>query len=186
MSKLTSIVSIQDLLIRWRRLGYRRLSTGIELLGSVPGEEQDTRMHAVFPGLTAQEHRAMEDQLRQPIPAGLRAFFRGCGGMSLFGCLFTFYGLPRIAADSDGVSSVDLISFHQSMAWSSWAQPGMLAFASSASDQSVFVAGMGDTDDEILRLDRDTGHVPERHEEVFACVETRLYRMGGVVEILAS
>lgn len=72
------------------------------------------------------------------------------------------------------------------MAWSSWAQPGMLAFASSASDQSVFVAGMGDTDDEILRLDRDTGHVPERHEDVFACVETRLYRMGGAVEILAS
>jgi hypothetical protein len=70
MSKVTSIVSIQDLLIRWRCLGYRRLSTGIELLGSVPGEEQDTWIHAVFPGLTAQELRAMEDQLRQPIPAG--------------------------------------------------------------------------------------------------------------------
>ena len=39
---------------------------------------------------------------------------------------------------------------------------------------------------EILRLDRDTGHVPERHEDVFACVETPLYRMGGAVEILAS
>lgn len=36
MSKLNQIVSIQDLITRWRSLGYRRLSNGVELLGAIP------------------------------------------------------------------------------------------------------------------------------------------------------
>lgn len=145
-------------------------------------------MHVVMPGLTEQELAAIAEQLRQPIPVGLRAFLRNCGGMSLFGCLFTIYGLPRISFSdgSDSVTSIDLIAFHQSLAWSSWAKPGMLAFASSAWDQSVYVAGLGDTDDEILRLDRATGEALERYDDVFACVEARLYRIDGALEILAD
>ena len=178
MSKIDNIIRIQDLFDRWRALGSLKLDNGVELVAEQPEGGEPRWMHVIFPGLSSQAVHEVEDLLDLPMPPSLRAFYRGCGGMTLFGGAFTFYGRRGrgfLRGDS-GLEPSDLVAFQQEVAALPWVEPGAVAFASNGWDGSVYVVGMGDTPDQVLRCERASGEVTERHIDVFACAEARLYR----------
>jgi hypothetical protein len=186
MSNIASICNIQDLLDRWRTLGSLKLRNGVELLAKIPDSESSSWMHAVFPGMSAAVLKKVVTTIEGEMPASLRAFYRGCGGMSLFGDLFTVYGAPRthFVIGDDAFAAADIIEFNRHTAALPWAVPHMVAFASSAWDGSIYVAGLGATPDEVVRCERKTGQVLQRHTNVFTCIEARLYHLDGALELL--
>ncbi|MGK0155930.1 MAG: hypothetical protein ACI9SE_002897 [Neolewinella sp.] len=179
MSKIKNIARIQDVLAGWRTMGSQRLSNGVELLACFPDVDGERWMHTVFPGLSMEALTVMERQIGVVIPAGLRSYYRRCGGMLLFCGLFTMHGQPvtGYSAGNHGQMPADLVTFNREVACLPWARPDMFAFASHACDNSIFVAGMGSTDDEILRCNRRDGAVLQRHPDVFECIDVRLHHL---------
>jgi hypothetical protein len=186
MSHIANICNIQDLLDRWRSMGSIRLENGVELIAKIPNDESSSWMHAIFPGLSAERLARLRDNLDGKMPASLRSFYRGCGGMSLFGDLFTVYGAPRshFVLGADAIAAADLTEFNRDIAALPWTRQQMIAFASSAWDGSIYTVGMGKTPDEVVRFDRKTGKVLQRHTNVFTCMEARLFHLDGALELL--
>lgn len=179
MSKIESIISIQDLFDRWRELGSLKLDSGVEFVAELPDGEEPRWMHVIFPGLSSEAVHEMVAMLDRPVPASLRAFYRGCGGMTLFSGAFTFYGRRQrgfVRGDA-GLEPEDLVAFQREVAALPWVGPDAVAFASNGWDGSIYLVGMGETPDEVVRCERATGEITERHLDVFACAEARLYHL---------
>ena len=179
MNALQHIVRIQDLLEDWRALGSLRLRNGVELIGRVPDEDASVWMHVVFPRLRGELLAHLERQLGTPLPQSLRAFYGCCGGMSLFLGAFTLRGLrrPGFGLGSGALQPEDIVSLNHELDGQGWTPRGAVAFAENALDLSVHLVGMGETPAQVVRCERSTGKVLERHDDVFACVDARLYRL---------
>lgn len=179
MSTLAHIAGIQHLLDRWRSLGSRRSRFGVELIARVPDADSELWMHAVFPGLKVDQVVRLEQDLGQALPNRLRAFYRCCGGMRLFLGAFQVFGLrrPGIGLGALALQPEDLVALNYELDVLGWKPAGAVAFAVNSLDLSVHLAGMGRTPDEVVRCDRRTGAVLERHEDVFACVDARLHKL---------
>lgn len=179
MSTLAHIAGIQHLLDRWRSLGSHRSRVGIELIARIPDADSELWMHAVFPGLSICQVEALERELGHPMPSRLRAFYRCCGGMRLFLGAFHVFGRRRrgFGLGALALQPEDLVERNHELDVLGWKPNGAVAFAVNGLDLSVHVAGMGRTPDEVVRCDRRTGAVLERHEDVFACVDARLHKL---------
>lgn len=179
MSSLAHIAGIQHLLDRWRSLGSRRSRFGVELIARVPDAEIELWMHAVFPGLKVGQVAKLERDLGRALPNRLRAFYRCCGGMRLFLGAFQVFGLRRAGYGIGALAlqPEDLVALNHELDVLGWKPAEAVAFAVNSMDLSVHLAGMGRTPDEVVRCDRRTGAVLERHADVFACVDARLHKL---------
>lgn len=178
MTAIESINRIQQLLEGWRQLGHRTLANGVEFLAQMPGED-GAWMHCIFPRYDQVTIQALGEQLGAPLPPGLRTFYRCCGGMTLFSDLFVLYGARRsgLVYGDSAHQPEDIVALNHGLDVFGWRPPTAVAFARNAWDGSVHLAGMGRQPQEIVRCEAQTGHVIERHEDVFACVAARLYRL---------
>lgn len=179
MSTLAHIAGIQHLLDRWRSLGSRRSRFGVDLIARVPDAESELWMHAVFPGLKIGQVAKLERELGIALPSRLRAFYRCCGGMRLFLGAFQVFGLrqPGLGLGALALQPEDLVALNHELDVLGWKPAEAVAFAVNSMDLSVHLAGMGRTPDEVVRCDRRTGAVLERHADVFACVDARLHKL---------
>ena len=179
----TAIASIQDLLGCWRTMGSRRLRSGAELIAEVPDGERDMWMHAVFPGQSAAKLDQLEVALGKPLPKRLRAFYRGCGGMTLFMGAFTLHGIrrPGFRGRDGSLEPECVVELNHLLDMLGWLPDDAVAFACNGWDGSVFVLGMGQNDKEVVRCERSSGAIIERYEDVFSCVDARLYHLDDLL-----
>lgn len=179
MNAIAHIECIQDLLAEWRALGSCRLRNGVELIGRMPVDDEHVWMHVVFPGLPVAGLETLERDLGVSLGRALRAFYRCCGGMNLFNDAFRLFGrrLPGVSAGARGLQPSDIVAFNHEIDALGWKPAGAVAFAQNNWDLTVHVVGMGAQPDEVVRCDRRTGHVLERHADVFACVASRLSKL---------
>ena len=84
------------------------------------------------------------------------------------------------AAGERALQPLGLVEVNHAIDMFGWRRRDAVVFAVNGWDGSVHVAGMGDTPNEVVRCDRVTGRVIERHADVFACVEARLYRLDSL------
>ena len=178
MNVTRHICTIQDLFEEWRALGSRKLRSGVELIGRMPVDDEIAWMHAVFPGCAAAALDEIEAGLGARMPKSLRAFYRCCGGMSLFLGAFHMHG-HRSAGVHLGAAALqpeDLLELNHELDVLGWRQPNAVAFAVNSWDMSVHVAGMS-PGYSIVRCERRTGEVIEHHDSVFSCIADRLYRL---------
>jgi hypothetical protein len=174
-----AITRIHDVFEAWRDLGSKLLPNGTELIGRNSDGEYDGWMHAVFPRLDSERIDRIAAELGTELPVDLRRFYSACGGMILFGGLFRFFGLPmpRGLVYENGVAVDDVVSLNHQLDSFGWKPRGAIAVASSEWDASVFVAGMGDTPEQIVRVDRATGAELARIKSIWALVADKLYRL---------
>lgn len=181
MSLTTQLVRIHDLFDRWRSLGHVELADGTELIGRCEGDgdDGDTWMHAVFPGLPQTAVEELEQQLGKRLPVGVRGMFHYVGGLTLFSGAFELHG-RRVNAGlhrHEPPHPQDLVALDREIDALGWLPEGAVAFATNAWDLSVHVAGMSASPQEIVRCERATGQVKERHRDVWSCIAHRLYRL---------
>ena len=178
MSATASITRIHDLIDRWRALGSERLPSGVECIGRAPDGEQHEWLHTLFPALDERGLERLEQELQRHLPPSLRQLYRSCGGMHLFQGAFQVHGRCREPSLHDlSLQPEDLVALNRELDVLVWKPPGAVAFASNGWDRSLHVVGMGRTPQEVVRCDRRTGRIFERHENVFSCIEARLYRL---------
>lgn len=179
MSVTETIVKIHDLFDGWRVAGSARLPNGVELLGRTDEGGEPTWLHAVFPGLSAQQLARLQHEAGVPFPQSLRTFYRVIGGMTLFHGAFATCGIRAtgVRPDSRGPEPESLPHLNHAIDVLGWKPRNAVAFAVNAWDQSVHIANMGVNDQEIVRCDRATGNVLERHPTVFDCIHDRLYKL---------
>lgn len=183
MSRITQVVRIHDAFERWRRMGSRRLANGTEVITSVPHEDGEMWMHVVFPGMTSAHLAILEKDLGRRLPRGLRTFYGRVGGLNLFLGAVVFHG-RRSRGSTLGDSALQpecLIALQHELDVLGWLPANAVAFATNSWDQSVHVAGMSANPDEIVRCDRMTGAITERHRDVWTCVAHRLYRIDRLI-----
>ncbi len=180
---LESIGKIQDVFEAWRELGSKMLPNGTELMGR-HGQEGDDGveggwMHAVFPRLGAVDLVVLEGLLSTPLSGDLRRFYSACGGMVLFGGLFRIYGLPRPRGVlfENGPGPDDIVTLNHELDHCDWKEPGAIAVATNDWDASVYFAGMGETESEIVRVAQATGEVLGRSATIWSLVAEKLYRL---------
>lgn len=178
-SLLESISRIQDVFEGWRQLGTKTLHDGTELIGRQFEGDDEGWMHAMFPRLSAHELAVLEQLLATRLPATLRRFYSSCGGMTLFGGVFRIHGLrqPRGVLLEQGTRVDDIVQLNHELDQAGWKPEGAVAFGCSEWDATVYVAGMGDNDDEIVRATRATGDVLERIADIWTLVADKLYRL---------
>ncbi|MGE3173668.1 MAG: SMI1/KNR4 family protein [Planctomycetota bacterium] len=176
---LQAITRIQDVFDAWRELGSRRLRDGTELIARQVDGEVEGWLHAVFPRLRPEQLERLEAELGGPLPRDLRTFYNTCGGMILFGGVFRVYGLPRCRGMllEQGVVVDDIVSLNHDLGAVDWKPPHAVAFARSEWDASLYVLGMGDTDSEVVRVNRADGEELERIPDVWRLVADKLYRL---------
>lgn len=179
MSTIQQIVRIQDVFERWRRMGSRRLTNGIEVITSVPHADGEMWMHTVFPGLRPESLDAMEGDLGMSLPRGLRTFYGRVGGISLFLGAVIIHGRrrPGTCLGEGALQPEDIVALNHELDVFGWLPGGAVAFATNSWDKSVHVAGMSEKPDEVVRCDRMTGVIMERHRDVWTCLAHRLYRI---------
>lgn len=179
MNAIAHIQRIQDLLAEWRTLGSCRLRNGVELIGRMPVDDEHVWMHVVFPGLSVAELDLVERDLRASLGRTLRAFYRCCGGMNLFNDGFRLFGrrLPGVSAGLRSLQPSDIVAFNHEIDTLGWKPQAAVAFAQNSWDQTVHLTNMGDLPEQVVRCDRRTGRVLERHDDVFACIATRLFKL---------
>lgn len=179
MSATKHITAIQDLFEAWRMLGSRKLRSGVELFGQMPVDDGIAWMHAVFPGCSARQIDAIEHAVGAAMPAALRTFYRCCGGLNLFLGAFRLcaLGTAGLVADDAGMQPPDIAALNHQLDVFGWRAPHAIAFAENSWDLSVHVAGLVPGSAKVVRCERVTGAVIEEHEDVFACVADRLYRL---------
>ena len=184
MSSVTDcIVTIQDLLDKWRELGHTTLPNGVELLGQFPDVTPPTWMHVVFPGLSNRRIAELEQRLGCALPNRMRAFYRLIGGLTLFSGAFRVAGLrrPGFRSGADSFHPDDIVELNHELDVAGWKPQAALAFAINAWDGSVHLTGMGKSPDETVRCERATGRVLEFHDDVFACLSSRLLRLDDLM-----
>jgi hypothetical protein len=179
MGIVEKIVEITDLFEQWRAMGNRRLDNGIELIGQAGGEAEPYWMHVVFPGLSAAQVTSIEAGIGTPLPPQLRRIYRVIGGMTLFLGAFQLYGLrrPGLRSGVEALEPEDVVALNHEIDTMGWRPARAVAFAVNALDGSIHLTGMGRNPDEVFRCERATGRVLESHEDAFACVYDRLYRL---------
>lgn len=177
-SHTANIVRIWDLFDEWRQLGNKRLANGTELIGA-QDEEQTAWLHVLYCGLSSATIDRIAHELGAVLPKDLRAFYRRCNGMHLFGGAFRLFGWrERTVSEGDGALQPDDIVFaNHELDALGWKPNGAIAFAQNAWDMSVHLIGMPDDPNGVVRCDRATGTVLERHENLFACIWNRLFRL---------
>jgi hypothetical protein len=177
------IVTIQDLLDKWRELGHEKLPNGTELIGRFPDEETPTWTHVVFPGLSPRRIGMLEAKIGGLLPSRLNAFYRLIGGMTLFVGAFRMAGArtPGIRCGIDSLCPDDIVELNHELDVLGWKPRGAVAFATNSWDGSVHLAGMGQAPDEIVRCERVSGRILECHENVFTCVSSRLTRLDEIL-----
>ncbi|MFK7741908.1 MAG: SMI1/KNR4 family protein [Planctomycetota bacterium] len=179
MSQTLSIAKIQELFDSWREMGSVMLSSGAELIASYPYGDETRWMHALFPGLDTEHLKLLEADLGQSLPRQLRAFLRGCGGLTLFQGMFSLYGLRQqgfVASDA-ALQPESLVELNRGMQAVGRLEPGWIAFAQNALDSSIYVTSTDNSISEVRRIELGKGEVIERHSDIFACIESRLYRL---------
>ncbi len=176
---LESISRIQDTFECWRQLGSKTLRDGTELIGRQYEDDDEAWMHALFLRLTGHEIAAMEQLLEMPLPKSLRRFYSSCGGMTLFGGVFRIHGLrqPRGVLLEQGARVEDLVQLNHELDQAGWKPAGAVAFGVSEWDATAYVAGMGRTEDEVVRVARATGDVLEYVDDIWTLVADKLYRL---------
>ena len=179
LNTTATIIRIQDLLERWRSMGARRLRNGTELLAAIPDGDQQAWMHVVFAGESEEDLDMLEGELGKQLPKRLRTFYRGCGGMTLFQGAFRLHGIrrPGFCEGEGSLQPESLVELNHSLDMAGRLPERAVAFAANGWDGSVYVLGMGHTDEQVVRCDPQTGEITERHRDVFSCVEARLYRL---------
>ncbi len=185
MSELTegilpTIARIQDLFETWRAMGHRRLPNGTELICRVPEAEGEGNawMHVLFPRLTGQQIRELEAGIGRPLPKDLRTVYSVLGGMSLFGGMFRLHGVstPFVKEWEYSLQPGDVLELNHELDHFAWKTDSVVAFAVNAWDLSVH-AFSSSHPAQILRLERGTGEVLERHDNVWDLLDTRLHRL---------
>lgn len=179
MSTIAQLTRIHNVFERWRKMGSRRLEGGVEVITSVPHEDGEMWMHVLFPGMRQEQLAALEKDLGKTLPRALRAFYGRLGGLSLFLGAVHVHGRRRMGACiGDGaLQPEDLIALNHELDVAGWLPQGAVAFATNSWDRSVHVAGMSESPNEIVRCDRMTGQITERHRDVWTWVAHRLYRI---------
>ncbi len=177
------IVTISDLIDGWRALGSRKLRSGVELLGRMPVDDEMAWMHVVFPGCSAATLDGIERVIGTALPTSLRAFYRCCGGMSLFLGAFHLcsYRPAGVQVGDAALQPSDIVALNHELDVFGWRPAGAVAFAENSWDASVHLAGMVPGSDKIVRCERATGLVIEEHDNVFQCVADRLYRLDSLL-----
>lgn len=178
-----SITRIQDVFESWRELGSKRLRDGTELIGRQTEGDEDCWMHAVFRRLEPWQISQVEALVGRRLPADLRRFYSSCGGMMLFGGLFRMFGLPRRRGliVEHGVNVDDIVALNHELDHCTWQPEGAVAFATNEWDASVYLAGAGATDEQILRVARATGEERERIDDIWQLVADQLYRLDSML-----
>lgn len=176
--KLTQrLTRISDLFDRWRTLGTHKLPNGIELLGRISPDNDHEWMHVLFPPLHATEVRTIEDCLGAPLPPGLRALYRGMGGLTAFGGLIEVSGYRKqfILNEPNGHEPSDILRLNRIVNAIGWLPEGAIAFATNGADSSVYVTGMPNAGRTVQRCALRDGRKLARHEDIFEFLEQRLY-----------
>jgi hypothetical protein len=179
MTKIASMVRIQDLLDLWRGTGSRRLASGAEVIGLAADGDQQVWLHALHAPLPPEDMARLAARLHGPLPADLRALYRVTRGMSLFQGLFRVFGwrTPGIRSGLDILQPDDIVDLNHELDVQGWKPPHAVAFAVNAWDQSVHLFGLTDDPHEVVRCHRVTGSVLEVHESLWDCLAARLSRL---------
>ncbi|MCU0863554.1 MAG: SMI1/KNR4 family protein [Planctomycetes bacterium] len=179
MNATQHIVCIQDLLDQWRAMGRQLLRNGVELIGQLPIDDQVAWLHVVFPPLSADGIEVLDRELGVPLPSGLRALLRCCGGMSLFSGAFHLAGRrrPGVAVGDGALQPFDLVALNHEIDVIGWKPKHAVAFAQNSWDLTVHVTGMAEQPEGVVRCERQTGRIIEQHDDVFACIAARLSRL---------
>lgn len=86
----SQILSIID---RARDMGFKRLSTGVQLIGHIPHLAPEAYLHVVFPALDESQLEEIERQVERPLPEPFRRLLEMSNGMLLFAYSLAIYGL---------------------------------------------------------------------------------------------
>lgn len=177
-SNTANIVRIWVLFDEWRQLGAKRLADGTELIGA-QDEERTAWLHVIYRGLPSTAIDRIVSELGCQLPKDLRAFYRRCNGMQLFGGAFRIFGLrERGVFEGDAALQPDDIVFaNHELDALGWKPDRAVVFAQNAWDLSVHLVGMPDDPEGVVRCDRATGAVLERHDGLFECIWQRLFRL---------
>lgn len=176
----SSIAKVQNLFEEWRKLGSRKLPSGIELITAVPDGDRHIWLHALYPGLSTTELTQMQAELNLQLPGELRAFYRRTAGMSLWNGAFRLYGYrPRgFGLIGESRYADDALRLNHELDVLGWKPPGTFAFAENGWDMSVHIVGMADEREGLVwRCNRLTGEVLETHPSVWICIASRLNRI---------
>lgn len=176
---LLTIASIQDLFDTWRALGSKRLRNGTELITRIPDGEAFAWMHVLFPRLNGEQLKELEHDIGQTLPRDLRSLYAVVGGMSLFGGMFRLFGRRRSFTYEweDSLQPPDLIELNHELSQFAWKSDSITAFAVNGWDLSVHAFGHPDEPGTIVRLDRQTGEILERHTSVWDLLDAKLHRL---------
>lgn len=132
-------------------------------------------LHKLLPGESAASVAGAERDLGAWLPAGLKSIYRTIGGLSLFDGMFELAAAsPRSMRRARAHGIPGLIELNNEVAELGWKPPGAVAIARNAWDETIHLTGIGRTTSEIVRCDRDTGSIIERHRDAVAFLAARL------------
>jgi hypothetical protein len=176
---LLSLASMQALFDSWRALGSRRLRNGTELITRIPDDDGFAWMHVLYPRLDGPRLQRLERSLGRSLPRDLCALYGVVGGMSLFGGMFKMHAhrRPYVHEWEDSLQPPDLGELNHELTQFAWKRDEMLAFAVNSWDLSVHVYGMGSHPSEVVRVERASGAITERHPNVWALLDAKLHRI---------
>jgi hypothetical protein len=180
---LLTIASIQDLFDTWRALGSKRLRNGTELITRIPDGDGSGWMHVLFPRLNGEQLKEFEHDVGAPLPRDLRSLYSVMGGMSLFGGMFRLFGRRRsyVYEWDESLQPPDLLELNHELGQFAWKTESIVAFAVNAWDLSVHAFGHPGEPNTIVRLDRQSGDVLERHANVWDLLDAKLHRLDDLM-----
>ena len=83
------------LLKQWDPLGSRITANGVRLIGHVPHVGAMAYLHSVYEPLRGRLILDLEEQIKHPLPMGLKHFFQRANGVRLFGNSLSIFGLRQ-------------------------------------------------------------------------------------------
>jgi hypothetical protein len=86
---------VMEVVLDAERLGSRRLSNGVHLVGHVPHVAPEAYYHVVYPPLADAHIATIEQQIQRRLPSELKDFYKRSNGMHLFAYAMAIDGLRR-------------------------------------------------------------------------------------------
>ena len=84
---------IMGVILDAERLGSRKLSNGVRLIGHVPHIAPEAYFHVIYPPLDDSQIAILEEQIHRPLPSELKEFYKWSNGIKLFAYALTIDGL---------------------------------------------------------------------------------------------
>jgi SMI1 / KNR4 family (SUKH-1) len=107
------------------------LSNGVRLIGHVPDLAPEAYLQSIYPPLSNEEIRNIEEQIARPLPLSLKQFFQVANGIHLFSCALSIDGLRRSTVRT-GIESRQPFSI---------VTPNTIERPKDADDRAVFFGG---------------------------------------------